>query len=407
VYIAVLAIIGLSIVGVGVWRSVKGVAKSSPPATVVVARRDLRASVTATGTIKAQVGGEVKVGTRVSGRVEKLAAQVGDRVKAGQVIAILQHDDLRATVDKAGADLAVAESRAAQTALDLQILRERVRDVIAREEANYALAVANADRAQRLYDDGALAQRDLDAARRDINVAEATLALARADVRQIESKERELAAAQQAVRAAEAALKIAQANLSYATIAAPISGIVASVSTQQGETVIAGGASGGTPTFVTIVDLHRLEAHAFVDETDIGKVKADQRATFTVVTFPDREFSGTVTAIYPTALVQVNVVTYDVVIAIDNPDDVLRPDMTATVTIVVAERTQVLAVPNQALRRVDGQRVVYVQQGDRFVPRVVTIGWRDKSHTEILSGVQEGERVLIGEPTGALVSGAN
>jgi len=194
---------------------------------------------------------------------------------------------------------------------------------------------------------------------------------------------------------AEAALKIAQTNLSYATITAPISGVVASVSTQQGETVTAGGASGGTPTFVTIVDLRRLEAHAFVDETDIGKVQAGQAVTFTVATFPDREFTGKVTAIHPTALVQVNVVTYDVVIAIDHPEDVLRPDMTATVTIVVAERTRVLTVPNQALRRVDGQRVVYIQQGEQFVPRVITTGWRDKTYTEILSGLHEGERVLM------------
>jgi multidrug efflux pump subunit AcrA (membrane-fusion protein) len=402
VYFAILATIGFSIAGVAAWRSVKGSAESPPPVTAVVARRDLKATVTATGTIKAQVGAEVKVGTRIYGRVERLAVQVGDRVAAGQVIAVLQHDDLQAAVDKARADLAVAESRAAQTALDVQILRERVRNEIAREEANYGLAVANADRLQRLFEEGVLAQRDLDAARRDVRVAEATLALARADARQIESKERELAAAQQAVRAAEAALKIAQTNLSYATITAPISGVVASVSTQQGETVTAGGASGGTPTFVTIVDLRRLEAHAFVDETDIGKIRVGQRVTFTVATFPDRELIGKVTAIFPTALVQVNVVTYDVVIAIDNRDDVLRSDMTATVTIVVAERKQVLTVPNQALRRVDGQRVVYIQQGEQFVPRTVTTGWRDKTYTEILSGVQEGERVLLGEPTAQL-----
>jgi len=458
-----LAVIVVSVASVMVWRSVRGSAKGTPPATAAVARRDLRATVTATGTIKAQVGAEVKVGARISGRVEQLAAQVGDRVKAGQVIAVVQHDDLQAAVDKARADLAGAENRAAQVASDLRTLRLTVGEGITRAEAqrsaararlqlmlsgsrpeevaqaesavrqaeaNAALAKANAERMQRLYDDGAVARQDLDAATREVNVttaqlrtaqeqlrlvrqryrpeeiqiarddvrqAEVALALANADAGQVASKERELAAAQQSVRAAEAALRIAQTTLSYATITAPISGVVASVSTQQGETVTAGAASGETPTFVTVVDLRRLEAHAFVDETDIGKVRVGQAVTFSVATFPDREFTGKVTAIFPKALVQVNVVTYDVVIAIDNPDEVLRPDMTATVTLIVAQRTQVLTVPNQAVRRVNGRRVVYVQQGERFVPRAVTTGWRDKTNTEIRNGVREGERVLIGE----------
>jgi len=296
------------------------------------------------------------------------------------------------------------------------------------------LAGANKERTQRLVDDGALARRDLDAAVRDLSVAaaqlrtaqeqlrlmqqryqpeeiqiarddvrqaELALALARADVGRMASKERELAAARQSVRAAEAALKIAQTSLSYATITAPIGGVVASVSTQQGETVTAGAPSGEAPTFVTIVDLLRLEAHSLVDETDIGKVRTGQAVTFTVATFPDHEFTGKVTAIYPRALVEQNVVTYDVVIAIGTPGDALRPDMTVTATIIVAERPQVLAVPNQAVRRVDGRRVVYVQQGEQFAPRVVKIGWRDKTYTEILNGLREGERVLISEPTNA------
>ncbi len=462
--IAILAIIGFSVVGIAVWQSTKGSGKGTPPATAAVTRRDLRATVTATGTVKAQVGAEVKVGARISGRVEQLAVQVGDRVEAGQVIAVIQHDDLQAAVDKVRADLAGAASRAAQVAADLRLLRRTVGEGIVRAEAqlssararlrlisqgarpeeiaqaeaavkqaeaNADLARANAERIRTLYEDGVLARQALDAANRDLDVAmaqlgtaqeqlrlvrqryrpeeiqiaqdevrlaEAALTLAKAESGRVASKARELAAAQQAVRSAEAALRIARTTLSYATITAPISGVVASVSTQQGETVTAGGAPGGTPTFVTIVDLRRLEGHAFVDETDIGKVQAGQGVTFTVAAFPDREFTGTVTAIFPKALVQVNVVTYDVVIAIDNPEGVLRPDMTATVTIIVAERRQVLTVPNQAVRRVEGRRVVHVQQGEQFVPRVVTIGWRDKTYIEILNGLREGERVLMGEP---------
>jgi HlyD family secretion protein len=465
--ILAMLVVGLSVAGAVLWRSIGSRGHVAPPATALAARRDLRATVTATGTIRAQVGAEVRVGARISGRVEHLAVQVGDRVSAGQVIAVVEHDDLQAAVDKARADLAAAESRAAQTAVDLRILRESVGEAIIRQdaqlssagaklqlilggarpeelaqaqsavkqaEATYVLAKTTADRTRRLYEDGLLARRDLDAALKDVDVAaaqlqtvqqqlklverryrpediqiarddvrqaEVALTLSRADAGRVASKERELAAAQQAVRAAQATLQIAQTNLSYATITAPLAGVVASVSTQQGETVTAGSASSQAPTFVTIVDLRRLEAHAYVDETDIGKVRVGQKVTFTVDAFPDREFTGKVTAIYPKALVQVNVVTYDVAIAIDNPQEVLRPDMTATVTITVAVREQVLAVPNQAVRREDGQRVVYVQQGDRFMPTAVKVGWKDKTYTEVLSGLREGDRVLVGEPGSA------
>ena len=125
----------------------------------------------------------------------------------------------------------------------------------------------------------------------------------------------------------------------------------------------------------TIIDLNRLQVDAYVDETDIGKVHVGQEAVFTVDAFPDKEFSGKVTAIYPKALVQQNVVTYDVVIAIDNREGLLRPDMTTNTTITVAKRDKVLAIPNQAVRREDGHRVVFVQEGDRLVRRPVKTGW--------------------------------
>jgi RND family efflux transporter MFP subunit len=215
------------------------------------------------------------------------------------------------------------------------------------------------------------------------------------------------------VQQARATLRMAEANLGYATITAPMSGVVASVSTQQGETVTSGSAAAQAPTFVTIIDLARLQVDAYVDETDIGKVRVGQEAIFSVDAFPDKEFGGKVTAIYPKALIQQNVVTYDVVIAIDNRQGLLRPDMTANTTITVARRENVLAVPNQAVRREDGDRVVFAQAGDRLVRRPVKTGWKDKTYTEVLSGLKEGERVVVGDsengkaPTkGALPPGA-
>jgi RND family efflux transporter MFP subunit len=238
---------------------------------------------------------------------------------------------------------------------------------------------------------------EIQIARDDVRQADAGLAASQAEVGKILVKQRELLAARRQIDQARAVVKVAQANLGYATITAPIAGIIASVSTQQGETVTSGSAAAQAPTFVTIIDLARLEAHAYVDETDIGKVQVGQAATFTVDAFPDREFVGTVTAIYPKAIIQLNVVTYDVVIAIDNADGLLRPDMTTNVTITVARRERVLTVPNGVVQREGTERHVLVAEGDRLVRRSIGVGWRDKSHTEVLRGLNEGERVVVGE----------
>jgi len=462
--------VGMAIIAVAAglaWYGLAGRTKTVEAPTAVVARRNLVATVTATGTIRPIVGGEVRVGSRIPGRVTKLAVQVGDAVKVGQVIAVLEHEDLQAALDRTRSELVAAEARVAQIAADLLTVRRTAELGVAREtarlssasarlqlvqrgalpeeiaqveaavrqaEANHQLARANLERAKVLFENGLVARRDLDVAERDLAVAvaqvgaareqlslvrnrirpeeitiareevrqaEVGLALAQADADKIAAKQRDLETARAQARSAGSTVRIAETNLAYATIRAPIDGIVASVSTQQGETVTSGSAAAAAPTFVTVVDLGRLEVHAFVDETDIGKVQVGQQTVFTVDAFPAREFTGKVVAIYPKALVQLNVVTYDVVVAIENPDGVLRPDMTTNVTVVVAQRDQVLAIPNQAVRREDGDRVAYVLEAGRPLRRVIKTGWRDKTHTEILGGLREGDRVIVGEVGGA------
>ncbi len=395
--------LGLAVTALGSaggWYALSRSGGPTGPAIALVARRDLSATVTATGSIKAMVGAEVKVGSRIPGRVEELAVQVGDRVKAGQVIARLEQDDLRAAVERARADLAAAEAklltvRTGARTQELQAAEAAVRQA----EANTMLAQVNLDRYQQLYRDGGIALQVVDTAARDYDVAVAQVRTAREQLSLTREKytPEDLQYAEAQVLQAKAALRIAEANLGYATITSPMGGVVASVSTQQGETVTSGSAAAQAPTFVTIIDLNRLQVDAYVDETDIGKVHVGQEATFSVDSFPDKEFSGKVTAIYPKALIQQNVVTYDVVIAIDNREGLLRPDMTTNTTITVAKREKVLAIPNQAVRREDGGRVVFVQEGDRLVRRPVKTGWKDKTYTEILSGLKEGERVVVGE----------
>jgi macrolide-specific efflux system membrane fusion protein len=357
--------------------------------------------VTAVGTIKAMVGAEVRVGSRIPGRVEEIAVKVGDRVKAGQVIARLEQDDLRAAVAKARGDLAGDEAKLATVRNGARPEEIRAAEAARRRaQADRALAQVNLQRYRQLYDDdGGISLQQVDSAARDFDVAAEQLRVTDEQLALTREKytPEDLQYAEAQVAQSRAALKIAEANLQYATITAPMAGVVASVTIQQGETVTSGSAAAQAPTLVTIIDLNRLQVDAYVDETDIGKVQAGQPATFTVDAFPDKEFTGKVTAIYPKALIQQNVVTYDVVIAIENPEGLLRPDMTANTTITVARREKVLAIPNQAVRREDGARVAFVQEGERLVRRPIKTGWKDKTYTEVLGGLKEGDRVVVGE----------
>jgi len=314
--------------------------------TVEVTRQDIGSSVFALGIIKPKVGAEVRVGSRISGVVNRLHANIGDSVSAGDVIAELDDAELRARL---------AQSRAS----------------LEKVMVDYEQARRVHERQRRLFDQQLVSQQEYDE-------AESAYGSVRAQRMQ-----------------AEANLEMAEIQLSYATIRSPISGVVASVSTQEGETVAVGLAA---PTFVNIIDLQRLEVHTYVDETDIGMIEDGQQASFTVDTWPGAEFPGKVTAVYPKAVIEDNVVNYIVTLdIIDFQDRILRPEMTANVTIMLEQRKDVLAVPTAALRREEGERFVLVAEGDRHERRTVRPGWREGTVTEIIEGLSEGERVVIGD----------
>jgi macrolide-specific efflux system membrane fusion protein len=314
--------------------------------TETVKRRDIASSVQATGVIRAKIGAEVKVGARISGKVEKLYANIGDVVKKGQVIARLEQEDLKARVNEANMSLRV-------------------------NEANLELAQKNLQRMQNLYIKDFISKDKVDVAERDYKAAMAQSNQTKETIRYNETQ------------------------MSYANIYAPISGVIASVTTQQGETVSA--SSLNVPTFVTIVDLNRLEIYAYVDETDIGKIKPGLEATFTVDSFADKDFKGKVTAIYPKATIQDNVVYYITVISIENPEGKLKPDMTVNATIYLNKRDHVLAVPNKSIKREGGRKVVTVLDNNEPLQKAVKTGWKDSAYTEILEGLKEGDKVVTGE----------
>jgi RND family efflux transporter MFP subunit len=267
---------------------------------------------------------------------------------------------------------------------------------VAALEATAQLAAEEWERQQVLLSRVVVTRAEADAARERHRVAQAQLESARRNlelIRRGNTEQRRQAEAD--FERAKAALQSALVDRSFTMISTPIDGIVASVSTQEGETVAAGLSA---PTFVTIVDLERLQVDAYVDEVDIGKVQLGQNVIFTVDAYPADDFQGSVSAIYPSATIQDNVVKYVVAIAVEGDyAGRLRPEMTASVRIQLEQRSA-LAVPSRAVRREDGRSVVYVVKEGQPQPAPVRLGWRDGPWVEIAEGLQEGDRILLDPP---------
>ncbi|PMP65745.1 MAG: efflux RND transporter periplasmic adaptor subunit [Thermodesulfobacterium geofontis] len=364
-----------------------------PRESAKVERGTIYLEVSATGAVKPQVGAQVKVGARISGKVEKLFVTQGDRVKAGQLIAIIEHQDLQDEVDRTYANykdaLANLEKIKRVYPSKIEAQRKKIEAIkteleqIGRELKRY----------EALYKDGLISLTDLERMERDYKVKKAELESEKSTLDALISEyEKELERTNAQVFAAKNAWEEAKVKLSYAFVYAPISGVVSEVTTQQGETVVAGL---NAPTFITVVDLSRLQVECYVDETDIGKIKAGQEATFTVDAYPDKVFRARVRTIYPGAIIKNNVVFYDVVLDILDPyENFLRPEMTAQVTIIAGKKENVLIVPSQAVKiDTQGNYYVMVKKGDKWEKRIVKVGWESKGKTEIISGLKEGEEV--------------
>jgi macrolide-specific efflux system membrane fusion protein len=290
------------------------------------------------------VGAEVKVGSRISGVVKRLRANIGDFVRADQIIAELDDAELQAKLNQNIAAMAKAQ-------------------------ADLDLARSTFERTKSMRQKELISAQDAEQAETSVKTAEAML------------------------KQSEANLEYAKVQVSYTKIYSPISGVIASVSTQEGETI---SASLSAPTFVTIIDLRRLEVEAYVDETDIGKIRIGEEASFTVDTYSDIDFKGKVTAIYPKAIIQDNVVNYIVTVQITDPQGkTLRPEMTTNVTIYLETRKNVLVVPTSAITRERGERYVTVIEGEKKIQSKVKAGWKDNGFTEIISGLKEGEEILV------------
>jgi RND family efflux transporter MFP subunit len=387
---------------------------------------DLVETVSATGSVTAQTGAMVKIGSQITGRIKRLFADVGDQMKAGEVIAELDVPDLDAQVRQAEATLALnrtrlAEQRAGlnlqdtQAATDIEkanagvalaranlhqveqsadLQRATARAAVRQAQANAKNSAANLARVQQLFKEGYVAAADVDnaeaqaevnsaqlasaqenvklveakveadlaSAREQLKQAQAALTAAKAGIAQPAIKRQQIKEAEEAVRQSEASLALVRAQRDKAFIRTPISGTVLQLTQQQGETIAAGLAA---PTVIIVADLERLQVDAFVDETDIGHVSIGQPARVTVDAYPNHPFQGRVEKIASGATMQQNVVTYDVTISLANPSHLLKPDMTASVEIEVGRKQGALAVPVDAIKPTTGGPTVTVMTGSR------------------------------------------
>ena len=363
--------------------------RNSSPAfkTARAVRGEVVATVTATGTVNAVT--TVLVGTQVSGTIKDLFVDYNSPVKKGQVLAQIDPVSFQAQVDQARANLRLAEAnveKAEATARDTKRTFERNKE---------------------LYTANFIARSDLDTAETNASTAAASLSAARAQVQQ-----------------SRAALTAAETNLHNTRILSPVNGTVISRSIDIGQTVAA---SFQTPTLFNIAqDLTRMQIDANVDEADIGKIKVGQQVTFTVDAYPEAPFQGDVSEVRNAPTTVQNVVTYDAVVKVANPELKLKPGMTANVSIIIDRRTEALKVPNAALRfrpagrdgkgassaAVQGRegrdgreagrgQAVWVLEGKKPKRVAVTAGISDGQFTEIVSGdLKEGQDVIV-EAAGA------
>jgi HlyD family secretion protein len=365
----ILGLLILVSVGIYFFRGGESVAQYK---TKKVEQGEITAIVSATGKVNAVV--TVQVGSQVSGTIQRLFADFNSRVKKGQIVAQIDPALFEAQVDQARAKLANDEAN-----------QEKARVVVADAKRNLG-------RMEELLSKNLVAQSDKDTAQTAYDSALAELKAAEAQVLQD-----------------RASLKLTETNLQYTTIQSPVDGIVISRNVDVGQTVAA---SLQAPTLFTIAqDLTEMQVDTSVDEADIGKVRLGQEAEFTVDAYPTSPFHGTVHDIYNQPLVVQNVVTYDAIIRVKNPDLKLKPGMTANITIKVGHQDKVLKLPNAALRytpekssgtanppkseKADTAKVWVLNDG-KSVPVTVTLGLNDGSYTEVVSGgLNAGDEVIV------------
>ena len=306
---------------------------------IKVERGEISTTVTATGTINPVI--TVLVGSQVSGTIKALYADFNSRVKEGQIISQIDPALFEAQVDQAKANVLNAQANVLNAQANLKSAQANLE----KAEVTVSDAKRTLDRNRPLVERQVIAQSVFDTAQTNYDSAVAQLEAAKA---QLESAKSQVESTKAQVEQTKAALKLAETNLRYTTIRSPVNGVVISRNVDVGQTVAA---SLQAPTLFTIAkDLTQMQVDTNVSEADIGRLSVGQEATFTVDAYPEKTFRGKVSEIRNAPTTISNVVTYDVVIQVDNKDLKLKPGMTANVSVLVAHKEGVLKIPNAALR---------------------------------------------------------
>jgi len=411
IWIVVIVVALIAGGGFWYWRSrAKSSTAATPTPTAKVERGPVRQAVTSTGKIVSNLDVEIKC--KASGEVVKLPFDISQAVKKGDLLLELDPRDEQQRVRQAEATVRASQARLINARESLALADEKLRTD--RQRADAALtaararatdARAKADRTRELLGKKLASLEEAETSETSAAQAAAEAENAATGIEELKNQARTLEQARQQIRIAEAqvdndmvSLDLARQRLSETRVVAPVDGVVTQRAVQIGQIISSGISNvGGGTTALVVSDLSRIFVLAAVDESDIGQVLPGQRVKVTVDAYRNREFAGEVVRISPRGVNISNVVTFEVKLEVTARDkELLRPEMTATVEILIDERSDALLSPSDAVFRRGGKTWVTLQAaaGTRS-DREVTTGISDGRRTEILSGLTAGETVLV------------
>lgn len=384
--------VGLAIVlliAIGVFAATRGGTKIDPSKLAKVEKGDLAKSVVATGKVTPITKVEVK--SKASGIVKKLLVDYGDRVKKGQLLAQLDKVEIEAQVEQSKAALEAAQANLNSSKADFE------RAKVDAEGPDVPLLKRAYDRATGMAKDGVVSASALDDAEKNYEMALNKQNVSKAQVTVLKAK---IAQATAQVAQDQANLTQLEEQLSYTDIISPIDGIVLSRDVEMGDAVSSILVLGSSATLVmTLGDTSEVYVKGKVDESDIGKVYLGQRARIKVESFKDKTFEGKVTKISPMGVEKDNVTTFEVRVSIQNPGGELKAEMTANAEIILEEHKNVLQIPEGSILY-DKDKKASVEVPDPKAKdgkdkKAVNIGISNGAKTEVLSGLKEGDQVVL------------
>ncbi len=360
--------------------------------TAKVKRGNIKDIIEATAIVKPQVNAYVKVGARATGRIQKMNVDIGDYVKKGQLIAIIDQREFIKDIQRNEAEYKKALANLEEIKKVYPLRIKEAEEKLKSAKASYDYALWQYNREKELLKKGYTTRKDYELAERNLENAKAEYDVAKATLNRLKVEYKtNLEKAQKDVLATKENLEKSKIRLSYTKIYSPIDGIVANITAREGETIVAGLQ---VANLITILNPEKLEIRIYTDETDIGKVRTGQKVIYYTDAYPNKYFEGVISKIYPEPIVRENIVYYLSIVKV-KPEyaKYLRPEMTIYAKIITGEKKNVLLVPNSALKYEMGKQYVYKIVNGKPVKVYVKTGIIGEKYTEIVEGLKEGDIV--------------